>query len=131
SPEYRSFIEADHAKPDQLLTVSRGQSIGPWVILHPDLSDHFSKADENAVVLMGKVKGARVLLLSELGEAGQEALAERNPSLRADIVIAGLPTKGEPVEQSLLQMVRPRLIIITDSELPVQQRATPRLKERL
>ncbi|HEY9172558.1 MAG TPA: hypothetical protein VI136_09775, partial [Verrucomicrobiae bacterium] len=73
----------------------------------------------------------RVLLLSDLGRPGQEALIGREPDLRADIVIAGLPAQGEPLCDGLLERIQPKVIVVMDAEFPAPQRASPRLLERL
>src|SRR6185369_4294028 len=103
----------------------------PWTALHPSSEDNFSQADDNAVVLYGNFTGTRVLLLSQLGGSGQNLLLERSPDLRADILVTGIPLKTEPVCDALLDLVRPKVIIVTDSEFPVAQRASPKLCERL
>jgi beta-lactamase superfamily II metal-dependent hydrolase len=88
-------------------------------------------ADDKATVLRGVFHGLRVLLLADLGRAGQDALLARQPDLGADIVIAGLPSQGEPLADALLDNIAPRLIIIADSQFPAQARASSELVERL
>jgi beta-lactamase superfamily II metal-dependent hydrolase len=58
-------------------------------------------------------------------------LIERHPELRADIVVAGLPQQDEPVGDALLDVVRPKLVVIADSEFPVSRRASAALRARL
>jgi beta-lactamase superfamily II metal-dependent hydrolase len=99
--------------------------------LHPGTDDNFAKADDNALVLLGNFHGTKVLLLSDLGRAGQSALLERTNDLRADIVVAGLPTEGEPLCDALIDAVQPRVIVIADSEFPATRRANRALRERL
>jgi beta-lactamase superfamily II metal-dependent hydrolase len=70
-------------------------------------------------------------LLSDLGRPGQNALLDRNPELKADVVITGLPVQTEPICDALLDQLQPRLIIVSDSEFPVSERATAKLCERL
>jgi hypothetical protein len=55
----------------------------------------------------------------------------RHPDLRADIVVAGLPARDEPLCDPLLDMLQARLIIIADSEFPATRRASPKLRQRL
>ena len=55
----------------------------------------------------------------------------RTNDLRADIVIAGLPNEGEPLGDELLDAIRPRVIVVADSEFPATRRAGSELKERL
>ena len=51
--------------------------------------------------------------------------------LRADVVIAGLPDEGEPLCDALLDAVRPKVIVVVDSEFPANRRASRTLHERL
>ena len=131
SPAYREIVDHLGNIPGKLRTLTRNDRVGPWTTLHPSLQDQFSQADDNAVVLYGNFTGARVLLLSQLGGSGQNLLLERSADLRADIVVTGIPLKTEPVCDALLDLVRPKVIIVTDSEFPVAQRASPKLCERL
>jgi beta-lactamase superfamily II metal-dependent hydrolase len=131
SPYYRKFIADLTASGRPWQKVNRGAQLGPWRVLHPDATDRFAQADDNALVLAGNFKGTRVLLLPDLGRDGQEALLRREPGLRADIVIAGLPTKDEPLCDALLDAVKPKLIVLTDSEFPATRRASRAMRERL
>jgi competence protein ComEC len=131
SPAYRQIVDHLGQIPNKLHTLSRNDRAGPWTVLHPSAEDHFSQADDNALVLHANLRGTRVLLLSDLGRPGQNALLERNPNLRADIVVAGMPVKTEPLCDELLDVIQPRAIIVTDSEFPASQRASQKLWERL
>jgi len=44
---------------------------------------------------------------------------------------AGLPVRGEPLSEGLLDAIQPRLILICDSEFPASARASPALRVRL
>jgi len=72
-------------------------------------------------------------LLSDLNRAGQDNLLTlvSNDELRANIVITGLPSEGEPLCDALIQAVQPSAIIVVDSESPAQRRASRSLHERL
>jgi competence protein ComEC len=131
SPAYRSVLEQFSRAPRRLQTIGRGERLGPWTILHPEPNDHFAQADDNAVVLLGKFDGIRVLLLSDLGRPGQIALLERTPGLRADIIVTGLPSQGDAACDVLLDTAQPRAIIVAESEFPASERASARLRERL
>src|SRR5207244_3306749 len=89
SPAYRQMRASFDSMPGLVKVIQRGDRVGSWQVLHPSAEDHFSQADDNALVLRGELRGTRVLLLSTLGKAGQNALASREPSLRAEIVVAG------------------------------------------
>ena len=56
---------------------------------------------------------------------------KRVTDLQADIVITGLPERGEALCDGLLERIRPKLIIVADSEYPATRRASPQLRERL
>ena len=131
SPVYRKIVKDWNRTPEKLRTVSRSDQLGAWTVLHPEPGDHFSQADDNALVLSAVIGGQRVLLLSDLGRPGQDALLQRTPDLRADIVITGLPAQLEAIGDALLDALQPRLIIVADSEFPVAERASPKLHERL
>ena len=131
STAYRDAIHGFETKPGLLRRLQRGEQIGPWTVLHPAAGDRFAQADDNAVVLYGTIEGVKVLLLSDLGKPGQNALIERYPDLKADIVVSGLPTQSEPLADALLETLRPQLIIVTDSEYPASQRASEKLRTRL
>ncbi len=108
-----------------------GDKIGCWSVLSPAATNNFARADDNALVLLGHFPGAKILLLSDLGRNGQSTLLERTNDLHADIVVAGLPTEGEPLCDALLDAIQPKLIVIADSEFPANRRASRELKERL
>jgi competence protein ComEC len=131
SPIYRRVLDELKQNPKLGGPVNRGENVGDWTVLHPDSEDRFSEADDNALVLFGIFDGARVLLLSDLGRAGQEALLNRTNNLRADIVVSCLPEKGEPLCDGLLDAIQPKFIIITDSESPGGKRPSAQLRERL
>jgi len=131
STAYRDVIRTFETRPGLLRRVQRGEGAGSWTVLHPAAEDRFPQADDNAMVLHGTIEGVKVLLLSDVGKPGQNALLERHPELKADIVIGGLPTQGEPLADALLEALQPQLIVVTDSEHPSSQRAPERLRARL
>jgi len=119
------------ANESRLRTVARGDKVGVWEVLHPEQYDKFARADDQAIVLFGTFSGIKVLLLSDLGPAGQAALLDRSPELRADLVVSGLCTKGEPLSDELLEQLKPKLIVVSDAEFPAAERARDDLRQRL
>jgi beta-lactamase superfamily II metal-dependent hydrolase len=117
--------------PGKVHVLCRNDHLGPWQVLHPEATDHFPQADDNALVLATRLGSTRVLLLSDLGRAGQNVFLERTSDLRADIVVGGLPSASEALADWLLDAIQPRLIIVADSEFPATERASPALRERL
>lgn len=131
SPAYRQLLQQFESMPGLLKTIQAGDGVGGWRVLHPSPEQHFSQADDNAIVLRGELRGTRVLLLSDLGKPGQSALFARQPDLRAEIVVTGLPQQSEPLAEGMIDAIQPRLIIIADSEYPASARANRKLRERL
>ncbi|HEY6167822.1 MAG TPA: ComEC/Rec2 family competence protein [Verrucomicrobiae bacterium] len=131
SSGYRAIVAELERTPGRWRILKRGDQLGVWRVLHPAEGDKFENADDGALVLLGEINGTRTLLCSDLGRAGQRLLLEREPNLGADIVVAGLPTKDEPLNDTLLAALQPQAVIITDSEFPVTQRAGKTLRARL
>ena len=129
SPEYRRAVAA--VAPVRHKIMAGGDTNGCWRVLYPPADATYARADDSTLVLRGEFPSLRVLLLSALGRAGQDALLSRTNDLSADIVIAGLPTEGEPLCAALLQAIHPRVIIIADAEFPASRRAKPALQKRL
>jgi len=131
SGAYRNIVAEFEKPPARHRTLNRGDRAGCWQVLHPGTGDNFARTDDAALVLLGNFYNTRVLLLSDLGRAGQSALLARTNDLRADILIAGLPDAGDPLCDALLNAVQPKVIVIADSEFPATRRASRELKQRL
>jgi ComEC/Rec2-related protein len=132
SVAYRRIFANMQREPYKLQTLHRGDQAGRWRILHPTANDASAQADDGALVRQGEFHGVKILLLSDLGRSGQNLLLDRETNnLRADIVVSGLPTQTEPLCEALLDAIRPRVVIVADSELPATARASERLQERL
>ena len=130
-PATRSFRARLEHPPSRWQTVMSGDPLDAWEVLHPDARDKFPQSDDHALVLRREINGLRLLLLSDLGVPGQNALLARHADLRADIVVTGLPKEGEPLSHALLAAIQPRLIIVADSAHPATRRAGQALRARL
>ncbi len=131
SKPYRDIIERLGRTGENWRQVKRADAVSGWTVLHPLGTEKFMQADDSAIVLRGEFHGVRVLLVSDLGKLGQRALIESGQDLRADIVIAGMPTQNEPLGDALLDVVQPRVIIVQDNDYPAQRRASKPLRARL
>ena len=131
STGYRALLSSLETPPGRLRTYAAGDRLGAWEVLHPRASDRFALADDSALVLRGAVRGTRVLFCSDLGSEGQSALLDRYPDLRSDIVVSGIPARGEPLSEDLLERVHPRLLILSDAYTPANEQAKSELRERL
>ncbi len=56
---------------------------------------------------------------------------QRHPELRAEMILAGLPARDEPLCEPLLDQLQPRLIIVMDAAAPATRRAPSALRARL
>jgi ComEC/Rec2-related protein len=131
SPAYRRLAQELEGVSGRWRVVQAGDEADGWSVLGPGGGDPSAQADDVALVLQRSIQGHSVLLLSTLGRGGQDLLRQRHPELRAEIVVAGLPARDEPLSEPLLDLIQPKLIILGDSELPATRRATPKLRERL
>jgi competence protein ComEC len=129
SPDYNSFVNVIKRNPVCRKPIQAGDHLGPWTVLYPDATKKpFSTGNDNALVLRTDLDGVRVLLFSDLGHFGQNALLAGTNDLRADIVVAGLPDKAEPFSEALLNAIQPSVIIVAD---PPKLHASENLKRRL
>jgi competence protein ComEC len=132
SPDYRAFAEFLRHDAALQKPLVPGDQLGPMRVLYPAPDFHFSKGNDNALVLRLETNGVRVLFLSDLGHAGQNALlAQDTNELRADIVVAGVPADSEPLSDTLLDAIQPRVIIMADSDYPAPRKSGAKLVERL
>jgi ComEC/Rec2-related protein len=131
STAYRDVVVEFDKPPSRHEIIQRGDTAGCWQVLHPDTTNDFSRADDNALVLLGNFSRTKILLLSDLSRAGQNTLLSRTNNMRADVVIAGLPNEGEPLCDALIDAIQPEVIVIADSEFPATRRAGSALRERL
>jgi beta-lactamase superfamily II metal-dependent hydrolase len=116
---------------DALGEVHSGNDVEGWTVLHPNDGERHARSDDDALVLRKEFGNRAVLLLSRLGRVGQDCLLQRHTNLRSDIVIASLPEKDEPLSEPLLDAIKPKMVIIVDSETPATRRASPALRNRL
>jgi len=131
STDYRNAVAEFEKPPSRHKILNPGDKIGCWQILWPSATSNLPRADDNALVLIGKFSGAKILLLSDLGRAGQSELLAGTNDLRADIVVGGLPNGDQPLSDALLDAIQPKVIVIADSEFPATRRASRELKDRL
>lgn len=130
SSDYNKIVSV-FQKANRRKILNCGERIGCWQMLWPSPTNDFPRADDNALVLLGNFSGTKILLLSDLSRMGQSGLLATTNDLRADIVVAGLPGGSEPLCDDLIDAIRPKIIVIADSEFPATRRANRNLKNRL
>lgn len=132
SSAYRGLTKqlASRTSPP-IRTVGAGDLTGRCRVLHPADGDRFPQADDGSLVLRYGSEADGVLMLGDLGRPGQERLLTRHPTLRADLVVSGIPVRGEPLEDALLNQLAPRAILVVDAQYPATARASTPCKVRL
>lgn len=131
SAPYRQLLARLREQKQPWEEATRGEECGAWRVLHPAPSDHFRQADDGIVVLAAAWHGFRILVLGELGAQGQAALLAREPDLRADVVLVGLPSQGVPLRPELLHAIEPRVVVLTSSAFSSTRPVRPELLSRL
>jgi competence protein ComEC len=131
SAVYRELARKLAEPPGDRREVARGDKLCGWQVLHPDAADRFTRADDSALVLLREIDGVRILLCSDLSRVGQRTLMEREPGLRADIVVSGMPNSEEPLSDGFLHALGPGLILLSAGEYPASERPSRKLRERL
>ena len=104
--------------------VSDGDKIGPWEVLHPASGEDFSRSTDDALVLAGEFHGVRVLLMSDLGRDGRQALIKRDADLRADVLVVSVPDRSSTLGLGMLRLIQPKVILVHDCNFPVTERAS-------
>jgi beta-lactamase superfamily II metal-dependent hydrolase len=95
------------------------------------LEERFARADDQTLVLKFDWHGIRLLFCSDLGRLGQETLLEREPDLEVDIVVSGMPNGEEPLGEALLEVLRPKVIVLSTGRYPGDQEPSRSLRQRL
>lgn len=131
SPYLRHWQEDCRRGHRPLQTLSAGTSTAGWRVLHPRAANRSLASDEAPLVLMTTLGGIRVLWLSTLNPRGQDALMSGSNDLSAQLVIGGIPARGEPMVSPLLERIRPEVVVVADAEYPSSNRASTELRDRL
>jgi competence protein ComEC len=131
SPVYRQTIRLLENSPSKWKIVSTGERFNGWTILHPPEGRGLPRADDNSVVMKRALGHCSILHVGDLGGAGQKQLLASGADLDADVVIAGMPERDEPLGDELLQAISPRAIILGNSRYPHHAEGTPELRARI
>jgi len=132
STAYRQAVSLLGNRSRAVRGVERGFQCGPWRVLHPLNGDAFTRADDQALVLLLEWDGVKILLCSDLGRLGQDSLIAREPELKVDLVVAGVPSPGEePLSSFLIESLEPRVIVLSTASVSGNQEASRELQLRL
>jgi competence protein ComEC len=92
-------------------------------VLFPPRDFEAASADDQAIVVQILVRSrARVLLMSDSGEATERALLQDRANLQSDVIIKGQHRSGVSGLPEFLDAVKPELIIATSRAFPESER---------
>ncbi len=94
--------------------LERGDEIDEEMkVLHPSVQDtDFTRADQQAIVLMLRKYGKSVLFISDLDPEGQERLLEREENLKCDVLVCGKSNYEYAFRTGFLDACSPKVILI-------------------
>jgi ComEC/Rec2-related protein len=117
---------ADRSIPRKLVVAGDEFPISPGIsarVLFPPPESLVRIADDQALVVQLILPGnARVLLMSDSGEATERALVAQQADLRSDLIIKGQHHSGVSGSPNFLEIVQPQAIIATARESAENQR---------
>lgn len=133
SKPYREAIQYLSDSSVKVERLKSGDFAGDWkVLLPPEEQDYIRIADDGPLVLKGDLHGWTVLLVSDLSPAGQNVLCNTVPEeIKADVLVTGLPSEGEPLVPAFLHYVQPRVIVVSSGLNPATSRCPVAVRERL
>ena len=106
------------------LELVAGDRVGRWDVIHPAQGEDFPRSTDDALVLRGKFHGMTVLLLSDLGHDGRQALMRKDVDFQADVLALSVPDRSLPLDLGFLNAVNPKVIVVQDCRFPVTERAS-------
>ncbi len=130
SPSGKRIVETNNALQLRRESVSAGQMIQGWRILHPVDDERLSRGEDRALVQETIIHGYRVVWMGDLGRPGQRQWFELG-IVHADIVITGVPPNSEPLGNALLAELSPQLVVVMSDRYPANRRVKSATRERL
>jgi competence protein ComEC len=129
----RTLFKQTGVRP-QLLNAGSGIRLSDEVlakILYPPPGFAASTADDQSLVIQLVTPSARVLLMSDSGEATERALLNSHVDLRSDILVKGQNHSTPSGSDIFLDAARPRLIIATSRDFPEYERVSDEWADRI
>lgn len=115
SSSYKRILPILDQMPNRWTRLAAGAKAELWQLLHPKDVSQFTRAADQGLVLLGKIQGWKVLYLPGPGTKAQEELRHTLKDLHTDIVVASIGERDEMPDPSLIQQLKPRVLIIGNS----------------
>ena len=135
SPVFRDLLKAaeDRHIPAALGVTGAHYPVaeGSWLeVLHePSPGDVNTPADERVMILRLHWRGWRILFLSDAGWTTERALMDSGIDLASDLIVAGRSREDSSMGDDFLAAVKPRAIIASHTDFPVEERIPARWAE--
>jgi ComEC/Rec2-related protein len=100
-------------------------------ILFPPAELTANNADDQAFVVQLSVESAKILFMSDTGDATEKSLIGSRVDLRSDILVKGQHHLDNSGSDNFLDAVQPRLIVATSRDFPEQERVSDEWAQRL
>lgn len=92
-------------------------------MLHVPVPDAANmRADERVAVFRIHWRGWKILMMSDAGLGIEEQMAASGKDLSADVIVAGRNRHTSSLGDELLDAVKPKAIVVSHSEFPVEER---------
>ena len=92
-------------------------------MLWPPADEVGTRSDDRCLVLHGTLGGVRCCVIPSLNPDAQRRLVARwGATLRSEVVIAGMPSRGEPLVDELLAALQPAVVVLLVGERPANLR---------
>lgn len=128
----RKAHDAAHAWGVPVRHLVAGRSVGVWDVLWPPADDAGIRSDDRCLVLQGTLGGVRCCVIPSLNPDAQRRLVARwGDGLRSEVVIAGMPSRGDPLTDELLSAVRPSAVVVLVGERPANLRLSRAARMRI
>jgi competence protein ComEC len=119
----RKAHDAAHARGVPVRRLVAGRSVGSWNVLWPPADEVGTRSDDRCLVLHGTLGGVRCCVIPSLNPDAQRRLVARwGAALRSEVVIAGMPSRGEPLVDELLAALQPAVVVLLVGERPANLR---------
>lgn len=132
TPALKKAHEAALEKHVPIHRLVAGRGVEGWETLWPPSNTMGSRSDDRALVLRATFSGMSCVLMPSLNPEAQRAWLETVPvAMRTTLLIVGLPTRGEPAIDEVLDRLQPECIVVLADTRSPRHRMSDATRRRL